>query len=639
MILAGLRCWPGSTARRTGGCSARRPRPAGLLFRHEHQTDAEVLIVQAPDGVRHTLVDSATSGRIAAWQPSPTGDLVAVQRHHDGYENGGLRLIPSHPGAPGESLADAAPFPAVAFVGDWLLYTAGTRTQHRLAARRLDSGAAHQVAVPVDGPVRLSLHAGWGEYLVLRIRPAAPATPDGLTWWVTRWTGQTVPDWQPLDVGHLPVTALALGWSRCYLAAGRVFDIDLARLARGQDAPLLPVGSPDTEAASTVSALRVMGPEASPRLVVLRRTGVTRRLDVHAPEGAPAPGSGFTWQARLRLGPVTTPSAGSGGDALWILADDPRQGTWSRRLASHVDLRGFSAPGQGTSLRTLTIASRDGTAVPVTVCDPNPHARHRPAPTVVTVYGGFGIALEPTWDPLIAAWLHAGGRVAWVHTRGGGEFGPAWAAAGRGTGKNAVVDDLCAAAATLTERGEAEPGQLAVLAASNGGLIAAAALTRTPSLFAAVVCAAPLADMTRYTVGGLGDLWREEYGNPTDPADLRGLLAYSPYHQVKEGTPYPAILLVTGGNDERVPAWHAWKLCAALQGATTGSAPILLDHHDSSGHYGRSGNAARRLGAGTLGFMGAATGLRPRIVGAAGHEPPGELRRGEPPDTPTEIAL
>lgn len=113
-------------------------------------------------------------------------------------------------------------------------------------------------------------------------------------------------------------------------------------------------------------------------------------------------------------------------------------------------------------------------------------------PTLITAYGGFGVRLEPSWDPIVAAWLAAGGRIAWVHARGDGEYGPDWAAAGRGAGKSDTVDDLCAAGNALQELGEAGPGQLAALAASNGGLVLSAALVRTPRLFSAVACAAPL---------------------------------------------------------------------------------------------------------------------------------------------------
>ncbi|WP_425506623.1 prolyl oligopeptidase family serine peptidase [Streptomyces rectiverticillatus] len=173
-----------------------------------------------------------------------------------------------------------------------------------------------------------------------------------------------------------------------------------------------------------------------------------------------------------------------------------------------------------------------------------------------------------------------------------------------------TIDDLCSAARALVDQGEADPGQLAGLAASNGGLVLAAAVLRAPRLFSAVACAAPLTDMARYTSGGgLGRLWHDEYGDPADPAALAALLAYSPYHHVRPGESYPATLLITGGNDVRVPPWHAWKLCAALQEATAGRRPVLLDHQPGTGHHGRTGTAATALSARVLALLATRTGL------------------------------
>ncbi|WP_371517327.1 prolyl oligopeptidase family serine peptidase [Kitasatospora sp. NBC_01300] len=611
----------------------------GLVFRHERRPDGDLLTVQRPDGTRHALLDDAVrrTDRIAGWSADPSGRLVAVQLHRDGRENGGLHLLPTRPGERPRHLPDAAPYATLAFAGDALLYTAGTRTEHALTARHLSDGTTRRLALPVPGPVRLTLYGGPGGFLLLRTRPQ-PSGPA--RWWATRWTGEAAPDWQALDLTGFRVTALDLNESVCFLAADRLLTLDLAAVARGaadRPAPMeappaddgpAPAGlftpadpftvdaMPTADALSAVgganagqvTALRVLGPGRTPRLAVLRRIGTTHRLDLHRPGAVADRVTALHWSARLRLGVTPYDGQGKVGGAVWLLADDPRYGTWIRRLDGFGPI---AMPERRAALRTLTAVSRDGTPVPVTLCDPEPQARHRPAPTVLTVYGGFGIPLEPSWDPAMEAWLRAGGRIAWVHARGGGELGPTWAAAGRGAGKSATVDDFRAAAAMLVERGEAQAGQLGALAASNGALVIAAALTREPGLFSAAVCVAPLADLARYQVGGLGRLWTEEYGDPTDPQALRALLDYSPYHRVEPGTAYPAVLLVTGANDARVPPWHSWKLCAALGRATTGEAPVLLDHHDSGGHQGRQGADAWELAARALAVLGAGTGLRP----------------------------
>ncbi|MFG2906309.1 prolyl oligopeptidase family serine peptidase [Kitasatospora sp. NPDC048286] len=607
----------------------------GLLFRHERGPDGDFLTVRHPDGTRRTPTEGVIGrgDRIAGWQPEPHGGFVAVQLHRDGAENGGLHLLPTHQGGRPRHLPDAAPYATLAFTGEALVYTAGTRTEHTLVARRPADGPARRLALPVPGPVRLTLHGGPGGHLLLRTRPQ-PSGP--VRWWATRWTGRTVPDWQPLDLDGRRVTALDLNETVCLLAAEELLALDLDAVARGatrrpaavaQPAAVLPAvalpaaGAPSGggPVAGPVTTLRVLGPGPTPGLALLRRLGTTHRLDVHRPGWAadgPAGGAsdgtadGATalhWPARLRLGATPYDRHGRVGGSVWLLADDPRYGTWTWSLDGSGPVE---PPERRAALRTLTAVGRDGTPVPVTVCDPGPQGGG-PVPTLLTVYGGFGIPLEPSWDPALEAWLRAGGRIAWVHARGGGELGPAWAAAGRGPGKSTTVDDFRAAAAMLVERGEAPADGLGALAASNGALVVAAALTREPGLLAAAVCAAPLTDLARYQVGGLGRLWAEEYGDPADPQALRALLDYSPYHRVVPGTAYPAVLFATGANDARVPPWHAWKLCAALGQAGSGAAPVLLDHHDSGGHQGRPAAAGRELAVRSLALLGAGTGLRP----------------------------
>ncbi|GLV79784.1 prolyl oligopeptidase family serine peptidase [Streptomyces hygroscopicus] len=598
----------------------------GALFRHELTQDGgELLSFSGIDGPSRVLLNTsghASVSRLVGWQPDPTGHVVAAQLHHDGHENGGLHLIPVGQGEEPRQLSDASPHPAVAFLDGLLLYSSGTRTEHALHAHHLGDGSTRTVELPVAGPARLALHAGAEEHLLLRTRASGTSS---VRWWYTRWSGRCTPDWQPLPFEDLHVTAIALGTDQLYVAGHHrdLFAVDLSRAARGDVARPIPLASPaDSDITGDIRALRILGSRTDPHLAVLRQSGTVRRLDIRRvaeaadvpadTEADEAPGPGFTWPARLRLGPISYDRDGTPGDSFWFLADDPQYGALSHRVTARAP--GGPASRQST-LRMLTATSPDGTTVPITICDPPTRPRHELAPTLVTVYGGFGVPLEPSWDPIFAAWLAAGGRIAWVHARGGGEFGSDWAAAGRGPGKSDTVDDLCAAARTLQAEGETGPGQLAALAASNGGLVLSAALVRAPSLFSAVACAAPLTDMARYYEGGLGKLWREEYGDPADPQALRALLKYSPYHHVRDGDAYPAALFITGGNDARVRPWHAWKLCAALQEATCGEMPILLDHQENTGHYGRAGGDARSLSARVLALLATRTGLGTPPVG------------------------
>jgi prolyl oligopeptidase len=148
-----------------------------------------------------------------------------------------------------------------------------------------------------------------------------------------------------------------------------------------------------------------------------------------------------------------------------------------------------------------------------------------------------------------------------------------------------------------------------VMGGSNGGLLVGATLTQRPDLAAAVVCSAPLLDMVRYERFGLGRTWNDEYGTAEDPTELGWLLGYSPYHAVREGTAYPAVLFTTFESDTRVHPLHARKLAAALQSATTGEAPIVLRRETSVGHGARAVSRTVGLAADQLAFLAAATGL------------------------------
>jgi len=173
-----------------------------------------------------------------------------------------------------------------------------------------------------------------------------------------------------------------------------------------------------------------------------------------------------------------------------------------------------------------------------------------------------------------------------------------------------VFDDFHAAAEHLIAAGITTSQQLAIWGGSNGGLLTGAALTQRPSLYAAVVCSAPLLDMVRYERFGLGETWNTEYGTAADPAELGWLLAYSPYHHVSAGVPYPAVLFTVFTSDTRVDPVHAYKMCAALQHATTAAdRPVLLRAEDQVGHGARAVSRTVDLQADGLAFAARHTGL------------------------------
>src|SRR5262249_439716 len=205
-------------------------------------------------------------------------------------------------------------------------------------------------------------------------------------------------------------------------------------------------------------------------------------------------------------------------------------------------------------------------------------------PTLLWAYGGFNINITPTFSASRFLFLEQGGLIAIPNLRGGGEYGEDWHRAGMLGKKQNVFDDFIAAGEWLIEQKYTARDHLVIQGGSNGGLLMGAALTQRPDLFRAVVCQVPLLDMVRYHKFLIARLWIPEYGSADDAKQFKWLYAYSPYHRVKSGTAYPAVLLATAESDSRVDALHARKMAAALQAATTSDRPVLLRLETKAGH-------------------------------------------------------
>jgi prolyl oligopeptidase len=205
-------------------------------------------------------------------------------------------------------------------------------------------------------------------------------------------------------------------------------------------------------------------------------------------------------------------------------------------------------------------------------------------PTYLTGYGGFNISMTPAFSRSLILWLERGGVLAVPNLRGGGEYGESWHQAGMLERKQNTFDDCIAAAEWLIAEGYTSPERLAVAGGSNGGLLAGAVLTQRPDLFRAVVIQVPLLDMLRYHHFLIARLWIPEYGSADDATQFEWLRAYSPYHRVVDGTPYPAVLLATAESDTRVDPMHARKMAARLQAATSSEHPVLLRLESKAGH-------------------------------------------------------
>lgn len=235
--------------------------------------------------------------------------------------------------------------------------------------------------------------------------------------------------------------------------------------------------------------------------------------------------------------------------------------------------------------RQVWFNSKDGTRVPMFVIHRRDLKLDGKNPTILYGYGGFDIALNPTFNRGIFPWLDAGGVYTIANLRGGGEFGKDWHLAGRLDKKQNVFDDMIAAAEKLIADRFTSAERLGCYGGSNGGLLIGAMITQRPDLFRAAISAVPLLDMIRYHNFSIARLWIPEYGSAADAAEFKTLWSYSPYHKVKPGTAYPATLFTTAESDSRVDPMHARKMAAAMQAAQSAKdRPILLWVETKAGH-------------------------------------------------------
>jgi prolyl oligopeptidase len=239
---------------------------------------------------------------------------------------------------------------------------------------------------------------------------------------------------------------------------------------------------------------------------------------------------------------------------------------------------------QAYEVQQVFYPSKDGTRIPMFLVHRRGLARTGDHPTLLYGYGGFGISLTPSFSVGLVAWLEMGGVYAQPNLRGGGEYGEAWHQAGTKLNKQKVFDDFIAAAEWLVANGYTNPSKLAISGGSNGGLLVGACLTQRPDLFAAALPAVGVFDMLRFHKFTIGWAWISEYGSPEDPEEFKALYAYSPLHNLKPGTAYPATLITTADHDDRVVPAHSFKFAAALQAAQGGSQPILIRIDTKAGH-------------------------------------------------------
>ncbi len=577
-------------------------------------------------------VDPSGTTTLDAWQPSKEGDLLAFQLSEGGTEESHVRVMDVRTGEPLDGPIDRARYSPIAWLpgGKEFYYVRRlppedlpadeTQYHRRVYLHRLGTDPVDDVLVEGEGlysdktnyyGVSVSRDGRW-----LTIAASAGTAPRNDLWIAElEASGRERPQLRVVQAGVDATTSLHLGRDgRAYVFTdreaprGRLCVTDPADPRYETWRDLLPE---DPEAVLESYGI-LDGPElAEPALLASWTRHAVSELTVH------------DLATGKRRGEVPLPGIGSiggiserpeGGHEAWFgYTDHTTPSSVYRYDATTGQTSVWATPPGSVDVpavhaRQVDYASSDGTTVRMFVISPTAEPDEA-RPTILYGYGGFGVPLTPGYSAGILAWVEAGGVYAIANLRGGSEEGEEWHRAGMRDRKQNVFDDFHAAAECLIADGWTRPDRLGISGGSNGGLLVGAALTQRPDLYAAVVCSAPLLDMVRYELFGLGATWNDEYGRADDAEELGWLLSYSPYHHVREGVDYPSVLFTVFDGDTRVDPLHARKMCAALQHATSGARPVLLRREKDVGHGARALSRTIELSVDTQLFLAAQTGL------------------------------
>jgi prolyl oligopeptidase len=245
-----------------------------------------------------------------------------------------------------------------------------------------------------------------------------------------------------------------------------------------------------------------------------------------------------------------------------------------------------SVDSAGYETKQLFATGKDGAKIPVFVTSKKGLTLDGSHPTILYAYGGFDVNMTPAFSPSMLQWVTMGGVYAVAVIRGGGEYGRSWHEAGMLAKKQNVFDDFIASAEYLISQKYTSSKKLAIRGGSNGGLLIGAVETQRPDLAAVALPAVGVMDMLRYQKFTIGGAWAPEYGTSDDSTQFKTLFAYSPLHNIKPGTSYPATLIETADHDDRVVPGHSFKFAATLQPAQAGPAPVLIRIDTKAGHGG-----------------------------------------------------
>lgn len=580
--------------------------------RHGHQNQAVVYVREGRDGNDRALIDVndlAPDGTIALdwWYPSEDGRYVAFGTSPNGSELSTLQVIET---ATGKLLAEKIERTRAASVA-WLPDSSGfyyTRYPrpgdvpvgeemynrrvffHQLSSVGNASGAQDPLVFPADRAELAPQH--W---------PNVSISNDGRWLLVDVSEGWTKTELYLKDLSLRDPAAPQGRFQRIttggnFLYHGEVLDSHLY-ITSNEGAPRFRV----FKAACAVpdrSNWKEIIPETD-AVIEGRAAIIARKLFVHSIRNAssqlrlfdldgqpvadvamPALGSIFN------LGGNWNSDSGFFGFVSYAVPPTVFEVSLNGQITEWARVESSIDPGR-YQVEQLWFNSKDGTRVPMFVVSKKGLVKNGRTPMLLSGYGGFNVGRTPFFNRnVMLLLLEQGGVYVDVQLRGGNEFGQDWHRNGMLDKKQNVFDDFIAAAEHLIAEKYTDAEHLAIQGGSNGGLLMGAALTQRPDLFRAVVCQVPLLDMLRYQRFQIAKLWIPEYGSSDDPIQFEYLCAYSPYHKVKAGTRYPAVLFMTAESDTRVDPMHAVKMAALLQAeaANDPERPILLRVDAKAGH-------------------------------------------------------
>jgi prolyl oligopeptidase len=577
------------------------PRGGRLFYTKKDPSKDKALLCMREGGVERILVDSNTWTKtdiLGQWIPSPNGNLVALSQRPNNADEATWRILDVESGEllphdvfTGQPLADPAWLPD----GSAFFYTYCPPTDSGLKVTQQTASAdirRHRVGTQPDTDQKVrdatgdakAIQAPWvspnGEHLIVGVFYGASRSE---LYWKRASAGE---EFIRLDLGVSNSMPIGSSGNFVYVQTDfdapqqRVVRLDVSNRAQIRIEEVI-TEQPQMRLAEAViigshlvlNYLR----DAASELFVCDLTGSNRKPLPLPPFGALGLLSGDPKGSDLfvRYSNLATPPR--------VLRFDVDKHT----ATTFAETRG-AAPKTELKTKRVFCRSKDGTKVPLFIVHRADRRKNGPFPTWLTGYGGFDSSVTPVYRSNLVPFVEAGGTVVLAGLRGGGEYGKAWHEAGTLERKQNTFDDFIAAARFLIAERYTSRSKLAISGSSNGGLLVTAVLNQAPDLFGIVVPVVPLTDMVRYTeLDRFAPFWTAEYGDPRQPEQLRFLLKYSPYHNIRNAKRYPPVLLMSAEQDTRVNPAHARKFVAALQAAGAPQALLYVQPNASHGGAGR----------------------------------------------------